>query len=375
MSTTTTAEIAGMTADTLLARLKDPIRLRRFLGLGGRDEDLFAAYRRIETLDQWPVEFAAIAESYERAGDAIDEPAVKVANWLTATTYFHLASLGMFYDNDQRIELYRSVVRAYRKAAPLLPDPAEVVDYTFNDVPFSGYLRRPHGVGEAPVVILLRGQDAVREVELHTISDILLQRGLATFAIDIAGQGESRFHGMRMPDDLVESFGAAVNYLEAAPGIDAERLALLGQSFGGHLAPWIASEEKRVRACVSLGGFYAVLDMDRPPLVRHNFMLNMNGDAEFARQREPLFTLDGRIENLTCPFYAANGSQDRVVPPAQSVKLYERAVNSQARRLKLYEGLPHCAYYDNRTILFDLADWILEFLRPETQRSLDVEAA
>lgn len=375
MSTTTTAEIAGMTKDTLLARLKDPIRLRRFLGLGARDEDLFAAYRRIETLDRWPTEFAAIASAYETVGDAVEEPLVKVANWLTATTYFHLASLGMFYDNDERIGLYRSVVRAYRKAAPLLPDPAEIAEYTFKDVPFTGYLRKPHGVDNAPVVILLRGQDAVREVELHTISDIMLQRGLATFAIDIAGQGESRFHGMRMPDDLVESFGAAVDYLAAAPGINADKLALLGQSFGGHLAPWIASEEKRVRACVSLGGFYALLDRDRPPLVRHNFMLNMNGDAEFARQREPLFTLDGKIENLTCPFYAANGSQDRVVPPSQSVKLYEHAVNSQARRLKLFEGLPHCAYYDNRTILFELADWILEILCPAQQRSRDAEAA
>ena len=365
MPVSTADQIAGMNHDELLARLKDSARLRRFLGLGARPEDLFGAYQRIERLDQWPGELASVAQGYEQAGDQVTVPHASVASWLTACVYYHLATLGVFEDNDQRVGLYRTVERVYRKAAPHLPVPAEVVSYTFRGVPFTAYLRTPSvpaDGGGAPVLLLLRGQDAAREVELHTISELMLHRGFATFAIDLAGQGESRLHGMRMPDDLAESAGAAIDQLEGRPGLDLRRLAVLGQSFGGHLAPRVAAGEPRIKACIALAGFYALSDMERPPLARHNFMMNMGGDPETARQRESLFTLDGLIENLTCPFFAVNGAQDRVTPPSQTVKLYERAVRSRARNLKLYEGLPHCAYYDNRAILFDLADWLLEML-------------
>lgn len=365
MPASTVDQIAGMKRDELLARLKDPIRLRRFLGLGARTEDLFDAYQRIVRLEQWPDEFASVARGYEQAGDQATVRQASINNWLTACVYYHLASLGMFEDNEQRVGLYRAVERSYRKAAPRLPVPAEVVSYSFRGVPFTAYLRTPRvpaGGANPPVLLLLRGQDATREVELHTISEIMLQRGFATFAIDLAGQGESRLHGLRMPDHLTESAGAAIDQLESRPGLDVRRLAILGQSFGGHLAPRVAAGEPRIKACIALAGFYALADMRRPPLARHNFMLNMGGDPEVARQREPLFTLEGYIENLTCPFFAVNGAQDRVTPPAQTVKLYERAVRSPARNLKLYEGLPHCAYYDNRTILFDLADWLLQVL-------------
>ena len=359
MSTTVTGQFDSAKA---LSELKDPARIRRFIGLGARVEDLFDAYSRIVELEDWQRELSAIGALYEKAGETIEDKPVRVGNFLQAACYFHIATLGMFEDDDRRIELYRSVVRAYRKAAPDLPIPAEVVEYTFKDVPFSGYLRRPVGVANAPCILLLRGQDAVREVELHTISDFMLVRGFATFAIDAAGQGESRFVGLRMPDDLIESVDAAIDVLEATDGINTARLGLIGQSWGGHLAARIAAADTRIKAAIALGGFYSLADYKRNALAERNFIMNMGGDPDEAHRREGLFTLDGLIDQIRIPFFAANGAQDKVIPPTQTVKMYEHATHSAYRKLKLFEGLPHCAYYDNRSVLLELADWLHEVL-------------
>jgi esterase/lipase len=90
--------------------------------------------------------------------------------------------------------------------------------------------------------------------------------------------------------------------------------------------------------------------------------MNMGGTPEEAQQREQLYTLDPYIADVRAPFFAVNGSEDKVNPASQTVKMFERAVNSSYRKLKIYEGLPHCAYYGNRAILLDVADWILEVM-------------
>jgi pimeloyl-ACP methyl ester carboxylesterase len=85
-------------------------------------------------------------------------------------------------------------------------------------------------------------------------------------------------------------------------------------------------------------------------------MLNMKvTEAEWSQTRK-LFSLDGIIENMTCPFLAINGSEDVVIPPSQTVKMYDRAPGP--KDLKIYDGAPHCVYYDNKSVLFYIGDWL-----------------
>ena len=143
---------------------------------------------------------------------------------MSAAAYYHIGLLGTFEDNDVRKQAYRAVVRVYDKARGHFRIPAERVEYPFGGLSFSAYFRKAPGATKPPCVILLRGLDAAREIELHTISNFLLEKGLSTFAIDTAGQGETRFHGMKLLPDVSESIGAALDYLEKRPGNQRQQI-------------------------------------------------------------------------------------------------------------------------------------------------------
>jgi len=343
-------------AKIILAQLKDHGRVRRWFGLGARAEELFDTFGKINELGDWCGEFDKLARRFEASADAIEDGLVKVANYLSAASYFHIGLLGTFEDNDERKQAYRSVVRVYDKARKHFRIPVERVEYSFGSLTFSAYFRQAPGVTRPPCVILLRGLDAAREVELHTISNFLLEKGLSTLAIDTAGQGEARFQGLKLLPDVTESIGAAMDYLEQRLEIDASRLAIVGQSFAGYIAVRAASRDKRIKACVSLGSFYSLDDFEILHMLKQNCMLNMKvTEAEWPQTRK-LFSLDGVIDKMTCPFLAINGSEDVVIPPSQTVKMYDRAPGP--KDLKIYDGAPHCVYYDNKSVLFYIADWL-----------------
>ena len=101
---------------------------------------------------------------------------------------------------------------------------------------------------------------------------------------------------------LYRDLARSIDYLETRADIDSGRLAYLGFSWGGHLAPIFLSMEKRIRAAVVAGvGFYP----DRYPPVcdQLNFItrmttpvLMMNGRYDFLvppTRQEPFFRLLG----------------------------------------------------------------------------------
>lgn len=347
----------ALEAQTILGHLKDHNRARRWLGLGARPDELFATFTKIGELSDWSREFHRLGGQFETAASQIDDREVKVATYLAAALYYHIGCLGVFEDSDHRISGYRAHVNAYNEARELFRIPAERVEYTYESTTFSAYFRQAPGVTVAPCVVLLRGLDASREIELHTISTFLLERGLSTFAIDAAGQGESRFAGFKLAPDVSPSVGAALDYLDRRPEVDPNRFAILGQSFGGYLAVSTASREPRFKACVSMGGFFGLADFERTAMAKNNAMMNLKVSAEEYEQVRREFTLEGVIDNMVCPFFAVNGAEDAVIPPSQTVKMYDHARGP--KDLKIYDGAPHCAYYDNNTVLFDVADWLV----------------
>lgn len=205
-------------------------------------------------------------------------------------------------------------------------------------------------------MLLVRGVDACKEVELHIISNYLLEKGLSTLAIDCAGQGEARFQGLKMTPDFEASVGVALDYLDGRPDIDTNQVGILGQSFGAYIVARAASLEKRLKACVCMGGFYSLEDMDPPRIPRLNMQNAMQiGDGEWLGNRKH-YNLDAVIEKMTCPLVVVNGSEDEVLPVSQSLKLYEKA--RCPKDLKIYDGAQHCVYYERKQVLSYVADWI-----------------
>jgi pimeloyl-ACP methyl ester carboxylesterase len=70
-----------------------------------------------------------------------------------------------------------------------------------------------------------------------------------------------RKQGLPFRHDWEHVISAVVDHLGACPEVDDKRIALLGVSMGGYLAPRAAAFEKRLAACIANGG---VMDFSGP---------------------------------------------------------------------------------------------------------------
>ena len=207
---------------------------------------------------------------------------------------------------------------------------------------------------------MIKGIDSSGEAEGHIISDYFLQKGFITLDIDCPGQYDARFKGLPMTPDFEKPIAAALDYLATRSGVDLNRIALFGSSMGGFIAPRAASLEKRIKACVSVGGFYSLDEFDFPT----HYYLHLLNDMKITAAEFPLkrkeYTLEGIIDKMTCPLLVVNGGGDTVEPVSSSIKIYEKATCK--KDLLIYEGLNHCAWPERKEVLSEIGGWILNNL-------------
>lgn len=335
--------------------------LRRWLGMGGSDGDIFPTYRKIKGIGDWCREFSNLAEGFEKTGDAAASPLAKAQNYRLAAVYYHIAQLGIFEDTDEKKEAFLASMRAYTKGAPYYWVPVEVVEYAYQGVKLKAYFRRSPDSKNAPCAILIKGADSSAEGEGHVVSNYFLQRGMSTFSIDCSGQCYARWQGLRMAPDFEKPIGAALDYLKTRPDVDNDKVGILGLCFGGFIVPRAAAYEKRLKACVSVGGFYGMEEFEYPlPAV-----LNIRNDMKVTETQWPeeirKYTLKGVIEKMTAPLLVVNGSEDHLLPVSQCVRIYENA--RCPKELKIYQGYPHNVYNDNKGALIDWANWMWDKLQ------------
>jgi len=100
----------------------------------------------------------------------------------------------------------------------------------------------------------------------------LARRGFVTLAPDYPGFGDSKFDfasgsGRHYASGSIKAVWdnvRAVDLLESLPGVDAERIGVIGHSLGGHNAIFTAAFEPRLRVVVSSCGFTTFTKDDMP---------------------------------------------------------------------------------------------------------------
>lgn len=154
--------------------------------------------------------------------------------------------------------------------------PPEGAPYTANDVTvptpagfsLAGTLTLPNGTSakrKAPAVITITGsgpQDrdemipAVRGYRpFYELADTLGRRGIAVLRLDDRGTFSSGGDfATATSKDFADDIRAAIAYLRQRPDIDARRIALVGHSEGGLIAPMVAADDQRLRGIVLLAG-------------------------------------------------------------------------------------------------------------------------
>jgi uncharacterized protein len=118
--------------------------------------------------------------------------------------------------------------------------------------------------GRVPAVVTITGsgqQDRDESISLvpgfrpfRQVADTLGRRGIAVLRLDDRGVGGSGGDVNGTTADFADDIRAGVAYLRTRSEIDGARIALVGHSEGGMIAPMIAAGDRRIAAIVLMAG-------------------------------------------------------------------------------------------------------------------------
>ncbi len=237
---------------------------------------------------------------------------------------------------------------------------------------------------------------------------VLSEFGYVTLRFDMRGCGKSEGEfGRVICLEQVEDLGNALDFLSHHPAVDADRIGVIGSSFGGAVAVYAGGTNPRVAAVVSNGGwghgerkfrgqhrtpeawakFTKMLEDGRtqrartgqslmvprydivpiPDHVRQNLerqkvgMLAPNSVEMFpAETAQSMF--DFRAEDVVGkiaprPLLLIHAANDSVTPTEQSIEMFKRA--GQPAELHLFSGLDHFLFAENSTRVWSLLrNWL-----------------
>ena len=124
------------------------------------------------------------------------------------------------------------------------------VEFEADGIPLAGTFYTKDGAsGRIPGIVLAHGFAGVRYPEMAThFADL----GYGVLSLDFRGYGESGGErGRVVPQELASDIRHSVSWLTEQPGIDPDRIGVVGSSLGGSVAIMASADDDRVKVCVA----------------------------------------------------------------------------------------------------------------------------
>jgi fermentation-respiration switch protein FrsA (DUF1100 family) len=307
--------------------------------------------------------------------------------------------------------LWRGLAMVLRSAMPYTLDPSpallvpatdaahttERVSIPIGDHVTPGYLFEPKQASGATVVIA-HGTTAEKTLPYYFWIVSLLGAGIRVLTFELDGHGDNP-RALACPG-LDENLPAALAYLRARPGIDPNRVGLLGVSLGGACVLNTAPKDSGVKAVVTVSTPYRVnldewnklsealgtfnpevlpvLASATPNKLMEFFTTPMRVAAGNEQPPEVMDFLDPRtadavnralrylnpLDNVgrlhTTPTLVINGEWDNIAPPWQALELYERATGPKA--LAMVPRRNHLTIMLSRQAVDAMTHWFRRWL-------------
>ncbi len=163
------------------------------------------------------------------------------------------------------------------------PEPIPL-SFRWNHLQLAGSLHLPEGPAPYPAVLMAQGSgpsDRDSGGYFPPLRRALLDRGLAAFAFDKPGCGESsgdwRHHGL---EGRAEQITVGLDHLRDHPSIDGDRVGLFGHSQGGWLTQMLAG--RQLPLAFAVAGSAPTMTVREQILYDHRQTLGSKGHGDAA---------------------------------------------------------------------------------------------
>jgi len=334
---------------------------------GGADiGECLSTARRIEegNFESWYEEWLKTADRIcEIADNCLDDEHTVSAReaYLRASMYYRLAEFFLHENpSDPRIlETWGKSHDCFSKAAQLFSPAFEAVEIPYEGTTLPGYLFLVDNSGiPRPTLIVHTGFDGTLEELRFDGAAAAVRRGYNCLAFEGPGQGRViREQKLCFRPDWEKVVTPVVDYALTRPEVDPGRVALMGISFGGYLAPRAAAYEHRIAACIANGGIYDCFDgvatryHESPEDLKEYLIQNPTDFDDMMRERAKSdsmlrwgmqqgmwtfgvdtphewllawtdYTMKGIADQITCPTLICDSEADTNFP-GQAQKLYD----------------------------------------------------
>jgi len=287
--------------------------------------DIAAIRQRVQKFADITPAFEAPARRREARAIEAEKSGERTAardNYFMAANYWASAQWPIDENNDKNIFFNQKKRECFLKYAKLAEHRVEPAWIPVQGKAVPGWFHLPYGYqsGRVPAVVAIPGMDGYKERSVALNGDRYLSRGIAVLVVEGPGQYESAVHGIRVSVPAWQAAGPAMfNWLAARPEIDAQKIGVIGQSFGSLFGTIAAAAEPRYLA-VAVGatclepGCHTIFQEASPTFKkRFMYMSGITDEAEFDKFRLSL-TWEGHAEKIRAPYLCVAGEFDELCP-------------------------------------------------------------
>jgi alpha-beta hydrolase superfamily lysophospholipase len=199
------------------------------------------------------------AKQFEKKGDIVSARKA----YFRASSYYQIAGFYLHAPSTRKtsINSWKKGRDCFIKAIASLPNITPIkIPYKNTSLP--GYfIKSPVAKGKAPLLIVNTGFDGTKEELYFSVGKAAAERGYHCLMFDGPGQGEMiRLQNLPFRCDWEKVVAPAIDFAFRLPEVDTSKIALMGRSMGGYLAPRAAAFDKRLKACIANGGVYSMTE-------------------------------------------------------------------------------------------------------------------
>ncbi|SMC30237.1 alpha/beta hydrolase family protein [Polynucleobacter kasalickyi] len=296
-----------------------------------------------------------------------------------AANYYHMAERFRTPKDARALDVFQRGIDCFREFIKHTDYQIEIVEVPYEDGSLPGYFVHAQNSKREknPCIVYFDGLDVTKEIQFMRGVPDLVKRGFSVLIMDGPGTGEAiRLRQKYLRYDYEVAGSACIDYLETRADVNVDKIGIVAISLGGYYAPRCAAKDTRYKACIAWGAQWDYYQTWKGRIEAQfktslsvpghhiNWILGVDTLEQSLEVLKP-FTLDGVMQEMTCPFLLVHGAEDEQIPLADAQKQFD-ACGSKDKTFRVYTaeegGSQHCQRDYLTLVVADMWNWFEEKL-------------